>query len=339
MKILIIGSTHEAAMEHHYVRHLCEMGIQNELFGAQNLFHEYYYASLLNKIKYRLGVSRILDSVNETLIRKADAFKPDVLLVFKGMEVFPKTLQRLKKQRVRLVNYNPDNPFLFSGSGSGNKNVSASISLFDLYISYDRRVVQQLEQRGVHAGIIPFGFEISEQQMRECKQEKEILHICFLGNPDKTRAAFINQLAEAGLPIDVYGSGWDRFKIHESVQQNGPVYGNEFWKTLRKYRVQLNLMRPHNLQSHNMRSIEVPAIGGIGLFPATPDHSDFFTEEKEVFLYRNVEECISKARKILDFSEKDAETIRDNARERSIRSGYSYKDRTKTLVEYLERIA
>ena len=63
-----------------------------------------------------------------------------------------------------------------------------------------------------------------------------------------------------------------------SLEEKGNclVESSDFWKVLRKYRVQLNLMRPHNLDSHNMRSIEVPAVGGIGLFPDTPDHERFF---------------------------------------------------------------
>src|SRR5437763_6451777 len=112
MKVLIVGSAHEAAMEHAYIVHLTEMRIPNQLFPAQNIFYDYYYTNFLNKIKFRLGISGILNSINRQLIQKVESYRPDVLLVFKGMEIFPETLSKIKSAGVKLVNYNPDNPFI-----------------------------------------------------------------------------------------------------------------------------------------------------------------------------------------------------------------------------------
>jgi len=338
MRILVVGSSHEAAMEHHYLRYLGEMGIENELFSAQNVFYDYYQASLLNKIKFRLGISGVFPKINRELIQKTESYKPDVLLVFKGMEIFPSTLKTLKQKGVKLANYNPDNPFIFSGYGSGNKNVSSSTGLYDLYCTYDPFVVKKLEEQGTKAALIPFGFEISEKEFEECKKQEEVLRICFLGNPDKARAAFVDQLASAGVPVDVYGNYWNRYKLAKNIRTFDAVFGLEFWKVLHRYRVQLNLMRPHNLESHNMRSIEVPAVGAIGLFPKTPDHSRFFEEGKEIFLYEDLTDCIQQAQKILSMTEEKANKIRTQARERALRSGYSYKERTRQLVQYLETI-
>ena len=99
------------------------------------------------------------------------------------------------------------------------------------------------------------------------------------------------------------------------------MYDRVFWKTLRKYRVQLNLMRPHNPDTHNMRSFEVPGVGGIQLAPDTDDHKTYFEPGKEIFLYKNLEECTSQIKKILALNTEDARKIRDHARMRSIDSG------------------
>ena len=338
MKILLVGSDHKAAMEQYFTKYLTQFGVRNDIFPAQGIFYKYYNASLLNKIFFKLGLSSIYRSISEQLIANVEQEKPDVLFVFKGMEILPSALANIKAQGVKLVNYNPDNPFLFSGSGSGNKNVESGIPLFDLHLTYDRSIKTQLEKRSLKVSVIPFGFDLSEAEVNICAAEPEVNRLCFLGNPDKERAAFLNSLAEQDLPLDVYGRGWSDFNLHKNIHVNGPVYGLDYWKVLRKYRVQLNLMRPHNPDSHNMRSIEVPGVGGIGLFPNTPDHREFFEEGKELFLYANLDDCINKARKLLGMTKAQADAIRSAARERSLRSGYSYKDRTLQFMESLLRI-
>ena len=110
----------------------------------------------------------------------------------------------------------------------------------------------------------------------------------------------------------------------------------EFWKTLIKYRVQLNLMRPHNLDTHNMRSFEIPGVGGIQLAPDTPDHKIYFEPGKEIFLYTDIAGCVNQIMKLLALKANEAMEIRNCARMRSINSGYSYKDRAEQALEKIK---
>ena len=158
----------------------------------------------------------------------------------------------------------------------------------------------------------------------------------FVGNPDKYRAAFITSLAEEGIQTDVFGNDWQKYISHQNVTVHKTVEGDEFWKTLYKYRVQLNLMRPHNLTTHNMRSIEIAGIGGIQLAPDTEDHRQYFIPEKEIFLYKEMGDCILQIKKILALSHSAAEEIRQNAHRRSANSGYSYKDRARQALEEMK---
>jgi len=136
----------------------------------------------------------------------------------------------------------------------------------------------------------------------------------------------------------VYGNDWNKFVKHPNIQIYQPVYGDEFWRTLRKYRVQLNLMRPHNPGTHNMRSFEIPGVGGVQLAPASNDHRNYFEPGKEIFVYNVLEDCIVEIKKILALSQQDADAVRINARHRSITSGYSYKDRASQAWQQIEEI-
>jgi spore maturation protein CgeB len=339
MKILIVGSDKVYAIENFYKKYLEERGQKVYLFTAQNYFYEYYQKSFFNKILYKASLSGIISKINGLFKTAVEQFKPDLIWVFKGMEITPDSLDWAKTKKIKLVNYNPDNPFIFLGPGSGNKNVTDSIPIYDMHFTYNLSVKERLEKDyRANTAFLPFGYDLSNQLFNICSEQEEIPRVCFAGNPDKDRAAFIENMAGAGIPIDVFGNNWGRSVNHSGVSVHEPVYGDDFWKVLRRYRVQLNLMRIHNLDSHNMRSFEVPAVGGIMLAPDTREHRFFFEDGREAFWFNGINEAVDKAKQILGMEKPMLEEIRKNARERSLRSGYSYRDRTNTALEKIKEL-
>jgi spore maturation protein CgeB len=338
MKLLIVGSDKNFAIENFYVKYLREFGVDVSVFAAQTVFSDYYQHSLLNKVLFKAGLSHIYKRINTVLKERISLVRPDIVWVFKGMEVYPETLKWISRKGIKLVNYNPDNPFLFSGKGSGNKNITESVGLYDMHFSYDEKIRQLLRQQGnakVHS--LPFGFDLDEKVYNSCVSQQEIERVCFLGNPDQYRAAFLKEVAKA-TPVDVYGHHWGKFLADSNVTVFDPVYDEDLWKTLRKYRVQINLMRPHNPQSHNMRSFEAPAVGGILLAPETADHINFFKPGEEIFVYKDVSSCISEAISLLSLSASDAEDIRSKARARSVNSGYNYRSRAMEVLGFFKAL-
>ena len=342
MKILIIGAESGYSIETYYLKYLKRnLGSDNvDLFKSQNIFIEYYNKNIINKIIYRAGFSKILKRINTQLINKIDSFLPDVVLVFKGMEIFPSTLKLLKSKSIKLVNYNPDHPFEFHGRGSGNKNILNGIPFYDLYLTYSKKIQNRLQQNfKVKSGWLPFGFEVDESEFNSIEKVEEKNRICFLGNPDRERAEFIIELSKNDLPITVYGHDWGKWiKTNKSIEINGPVYQKDFLKVIRSYRVQLNLFRPHNENSHNMRSFEVPSVGGIMLAPLTEEHSYFFKADKEAFYFENFSSCLSKCKYLLNLPASDVTVIRNDARKRSLNSNYSYQQRVVQFIELINSI-
>jgi len=332
--ILILGSTHPASLELIYASELSKLGIENKVLGVQNLFLDYYHKSLFEKLFYRTGLSRIIERIQKVIQSQICRFKPEIVIVFKGMEVQPKTITWIKAQGIKVVNYNPDSPFIFSGFGSGNRNVTDSISLFDTYFTYDRFILQQLKERKVNCELLPFGFDACGFEYFELNPQDEILKICFLGNADKYRLDFIQNLAKKRIPVDVYGENWSSFRVHPSITIHGPLYGRAFWSTLQKYAVQLNMLRPHNLNSHNMRSFDIPGSGGIMLAPRTPDHAMYYSENSEVFLFSEFKEAVDQYHRILSLNFEERNKIRYAARMRSMNE-HTYSHRVKAILESL----
>lgn len=337
MRLLIVGPDEVYSIENFYAQYLEEFGVKISRFAAQNLFYKYYYSGNFNKILYLAGLSGIIKKINTLFREHVEAFKPDVIWIFKGMEITPASIKWAKAKKILLVNYNPDNPFIFTGRGSGNKNIKNSIELYDLHFTYNLEIQRNFKSRyNIDATFLPFGFDISNDTYQTCQRQEEIIKTCFLGNPDKRRAEILIELLDKGVCIDVYGNNWKQFLYHKNVQIFEPVYGDEFWKVLRRYRIQLNLMRIHNEDSHNMRSFEIPGIGGIQLAPYTTEHQLFFEENKEIFSFRNNDECLERIKYLLSLSVADATELRLMARTGVIKKGYSYQDRAAQVYHKLK---
>jgi spore maturation protein CgeB len=340
MKILLVGSDFEYGIEQYYIRHLRESGCEIIHYPAPDINNRDRSKNIFRKIFFKMGFYRGYKRINRELIGLSENHKPDVIWIFKGMEIFPGTLKQLRL-KAKLANYNPDHPFIIAGSGSGNKNVTQSVGLYHLHFCYNSELQREIERKyGIQTAFLPFGFELNTEQFVGSSSLPEINKVCFIGNPDKTRVGLVSILAGTGFMVDVYGHGWDRTEIKKlpNVHHFDAVYGKEFWDKLRQYRVQLNIFRKHNIGSHNMRSFEIPAVGGIQLTPYSKEQASFFSEEREIFFYRDEKEMVDQIRKLLSLPVSDISGIRSAARKRSIESHYSYRDRAQTVYENFKKI-
>jgi len=334
MKLMIVGSDQVYAIENFYAKYLRELGLDVSVFTAQNYFYEYYNRSIFNKLIFKSSLSGIIPRINKLFRAEAEKFQPDIVWVFKGMEIMPETLKWLRNRNILLTNYNPDNPFIFSGKGSGNRYVTESIGLYDLHFTYNTEVMARLRaDYQVETEFLPFGFDLDEGTLEKSRSQQEVIKCCFVGNPDSERAAFIKKLLANGISIDLYGHHWEKYIEHNQASILPPVYGHEFWKAIRRYRIQLNLMRPHNENSHNMRSFEIPGVGGIMLAPDTVEHRMFFTSGEDCFLFSDADDCSLKVGRILEMSDTESARIRETARRNSLLKGYRYSDRAKTVFD------
>jgi hypothetical protein len=146
MRILVVGSDYNWAIENYFVKYFKVYKIDVLLFPAQALFYSYYYKNSFNKLLYKLQLSKIESEINIQFKEQVIDYKPTHIFVFKGMEITPKSLQWAKSKGIKLINYNPDNPFVFSGKGSGNKNITQSIDIYDFHFTYNLEIQKILEQ-------------------------------------------------------------------------------------------------------------------------------------------------------------------------------------------------
>jgi len=330
MKILIVGSNNQSAIERYYVKHLVSLGATVQLYPAHDIVYNKLSRNLVTRALFKTKLRTWYGSVNKDLLVVSGEFKPDIIWIFKGMEVYPKTLLELKRKGFKLANFNPDHPFIISSSGSGNKNVTDSVPLYDLHFCYHNGLRKEIQRRfKIPTVFLPFAFEHGDVIYTDQCEIMEINKICLQANPDNYRVAKVEFLTKEGLDVDVYGIGWNRTTLVKNprVKIFGISSRGEFWKKNQEYRLQLNLFREYNFGSHNMRTFEIPAVGGIQLTPYSDEQAAFFEEGKEIFFFHDDRDMIRQAKKILNLEQSVILKIREAARNRSLVSGYSFADR------------
>lgn len=341
--ILIIGAFGPGAMENYYLHGLRQCGVTVTTYDIATDYYAVITSSAFNKIVNKIAPDYLLKPLNEKLQQYLINKQFEVILVFKGMQLFPETIHYLKQHTKLLTNYNPDHPFHFYSSGSGNKNVLNSIPYFDIYFSYAAQITRQLQEKfNVTAFTIPFAYDdtnaITYTAVPEVKNR-----ILFIGSYDKSRAELLNKIANASL--DIYGDlKWKTRNRHypalQKAYQQKALYGSAYKFAIAEAAGVVNLMREQNMseQSHNMRTFEVPGYGGVLISQRTEEQLFFFEEDKEAVYFDTVEELQSKMDYLINNPE-IIKRIKHAAYQRCIKSGYSYNERSvqlfKILNEYL----
>jgi len=273
------------------------------------------------------------------LLQAVEAARPDVLIIFKGVDYTPALLREIAARGVKLVNYNPDHPFRFFLAGAGNANVRDSISAYDLFFTYSGPIANELADAypALKVAVLPFGHAVDDDLHDRLASEAEVLRGCFNANPDEERAEAIRLLTQNGIAMDVFGWGWEKFVMPGPMLRIYPVeQGLDMLRILRRYRFQLNMFRPHNEGSHNLRSFEVPAVGGIQLAPDSPEHREFFVADRDAFFFSDNDELLAQASKLLAMPAAEAGEIRLAARRRVVEIGSHFDDRARAMLAAIE---
>ncbi len=335
MRILISNTKNNHLLAPQYVKELEKLGYDIHSSFFLDVVSR-FRSKFLGKVLLKTLPSLVYFISNKILIQDVEKIKPDVIVILKGMEIFPSTLELFKKKNIFLVNYNLDHPFKYISKASGNNNVKKSIPIYDLHITYSTHIRQEMNKAYPNKSveILPFGYHSYVSNLNI--YSKDIKKICFIGYGDYERARVITYLLKNGFQIDLYGEGWSKlFKDSENLSVYPSITGHDYWHTLANYRVQLNLLREHNFNSHNMRTFEVPAAGGIMLTKRTKEHVSFFKEKEEVFYYDTEEEMVIQLNFILNLEDKELKTIRNRAQEASKKHAYNH--RAKELLEIIEK--
>jgi hypothetical protein len=241
----------------------------------------------------------------------------DLVLVIKGALLSGGSIAHLRSRfNSPVLCWNPDSPFddTISNCGAG---IPRTIGAYDAYITWADDVAERLSAAASRVLVVPFAWD--PEIIRPTPGHGVAAdRIVFIGTGTRRRSASLQSLAHL-RPL-VFGSEWPKI---EGVDIRPPVRGTEFCKIAGEARWNLNLLRPQNARSHNMRTFELIGAGGTQVAPQTDDHRRFLGRDSRTILFQGNEELESILR---------SDPCERPPRPPALLDGHTYADRAHQIL-------
>lgn len=330
--ILFIGSNRIESLERMYLRAFAKIGYTRvDLFDIQNWKPRILKNRYINRLSYGTHDYFAGHSLMNFLKTRKGHYK--VIIVFKGMELTRRVIERCREitGKAIWVNLNPDDPFNIASRGSSNNDVLESLPCYDVYCIWSKGIAERLRRLGCrHVFYLPFGFD-EESHVPPGKSGLAANRtVSFVGTWDKEREEVLTAISSFNLCI--YGENWGRVSRKSPLDGKiikGTVFGPELARIINGSTVSINLLRPQNKGSHNMRTFEIPAMGGLMLTTRSEEQNEFFPEGTASYMFGDVNELKEKITEIFE-NEAAAGSVR--ARGRSFVMEHSYTRRAECLM-------
>ena len=224
-----------------------------------------------------------------------------------------------------IVGFSPDD---MAARHNQSREFLEALPLYDHFLTTKSHNVAELLAMGcpavtvVQNGYDPAAFRpmsVSPEDIARLGGE-----VGFIGTYEDARFEMMSALAMAGIPVRVWGSGWESViaPCPGLVLEKRPLHGDDFATAIGAFKVNLGFLRKANRDQQTTRSVEIPACGGFMLAERTQEHLALFQEGIEADFFASTTELIERCRYYLAH-----ESIRLNVAraglERCRASGYS----------------
>jgi spore maturation protein CgeB len=243
-----------------------------------------------------------------------------------GESLHPQALAHLRASGIPLVNVSFNDREHFVGKVRGGLAMGARdiCQHFDIWWTSTESALPKLVAEGACPVYLP---EAANPALhRPFPDESYRYDVSFVGARYGIREETIRWLADQGVTVQVWGSGWPA----------GALSGEEMVRTYSRSRINLGFA---TVAAHDDifclkgRDFEVPMSGGLYLTQHHAELSRFFEVGQEVVTWRNRNELLRSIRRLLA-APGEAESIRKAARKRSL-AEHSWTHRFETLFELL----
>jgi len=313
-RIVVVGAPAKSGLRNSLVTAFQRSGCAVDLLDLGPWSPAWLVSAAFRYPMLGLGFRREFRRRVEALVDNGPA---DLVLVVKGALLDSHSIDHLRLRfGSPVVCWNPDSPFddAVSNCGAG---IPRAIRAYDAYITWAHDVAERLSAVGAQVLVVPFAWD--PEIMQPIAGDGAVSdRIVFVGTGTRERIASLQSLAHL-RPI-VFGNRWPGI---QGVDIRPPVRGVEFCKVVGEAKWNLNLLRPQNAQSHNMRTFELVGAGGTQVAPQTDDHRRFLGGDSRTALFQSREELES--------------ILRSDPGERSPRvsgvlEGHTYNDRAQQAL-------
>ena len=271
MKVLFV-TPHYSYFTQPVTQALKQLGFEVKIF-------DYYKPNLTSRLvglanNFKLVSSHHLSTlINQSLIRVVDKFKPNYLLVIKGENLIPRTLEAISHQGTVTINWYPDWWIAWDW-------LEDHAPAYDWFFSACKDTHQKLKTIGVNSHYLALaGFPARS------KPVQKIYPVSFSGEHSHIRETYFRAIQDLGLHIWGY-HGWQHSSL--SHLAHGPVSVATAHRIISQSHLTVNLLaqtgrnRPNGI---NVRTFETTSLGTCLLVKNYPLLKQYFKLGKEIITF------------------------------------------------------
>jgi len=300
---------------------------------------------LYAKLTYWSNRTPPIFAFNREILARNESFRPDVIWIEKGVNVFPRTIRALKRDPSRILVYHNTDDWRGDTQARAWKwrFLLKSIRDYDVHVTSNFHNVREFREEGfphVHhmelasdPGLRPPA-EISEEDRRKLGAP-----VGFIGHWEPYTEGLMQRLVEAGIGLKIYGGGWehaDATRLADACQHRF-VWGDEYVRTALSFDIHLGIISSQNRSHTATRTFQVPALGAFMLHQRNELVTRYFDEGTEIACFEGADELVEKCRYYLERPD-ERRRIAAAGQRRCQVSGYSETDRVREVIPLLERV-
>jgi len=346
MKILLAGDWHSGIHEESAFQAMKNLGHEVTAFAWFQYFKQGSSIShLLGRAQNKYLLGPTIDRLNHDLARMALKVRPDIIFIYRGTHVYPRTLMQLRQSNPRaiIVGYNNDDPFSPAYPRWVWRHFLASIPEYDVLFAYRQHNVEDFTRAGARSAqlLMPWFTDSLHHPMTLSASELEKFKsdVCFIGHfePDE-RVEYLREVSRAGVNLKIWGpsEGWaDALRGIPELRNQLPVVpvrGTDYVRALSGAKIALAFFSKLNRDVYTRRSFEIPATGTFMLSAHSPQIEKLFQEKVEASYFRSADELVSKTLHYLHYNN-ERESIARGGYERVHSDGHESIERMRQMLE------
>jgi spore maturation protein CgeB len=275
---------------------------------------EFYYVSLKTTDRKTKVMERFLRPLqvagfNNAITRTIDTFKPDVLLVYKGVFVLPQTLQYAKAKGCRPVLFYPDVSTTVHGP-----HIPKSIPEYNTVFTTKTFGIRDMQQQyGVKDAVfIAHGFDPDiHRPFTTIGADERAIFSCdasFIGTWSPKKEQWLTHLIEQlpELKLKVWGDQWGKVssaKLAKCVQGKS-VTGDLYALAIQCSTINLGILSEQVAGASSgdlitSRTFHIPGASGFMLHERNEESVLYYREEEEAAFFDGPEEMVRQIKKYL----------------------------------------
>ncbi|MEH2312074.1 MAG: glycosyltransferase [Nostoc sp.] len=292
--------------------------------------------SLWGRLIFKVLGKRPLEwmQLNRKIVHLIQKQKPDIVLVVGVFPLSKDVFNICKVVNAKTINYLTDYPW---NRYHYSRTYIENLKSYDLVASTKSQILLQLNQHAVNCvKFLPFAFDpyIHYPPEEVTSKQKEFFDadVAFIGTGDYERLVYLSALIPLkNWKLKIYGGLWEGIPV-KNWAVNPIVLSEKFRLATYCSKLTLGIVRKRNKDESTMRTFEIAACGGCGIYEDTQEHREILAGYPDHGFFSSPEDLANKCKWLLE-NPIEREQMRKIGMQIIIKDTNTYTSRLKTILE------